>query len=127
MGPVGALSERAYIGELREVSFSDAAGAVHTVAVYPVALSVDADGLCTSPTRAHCDKGLDYDTSGDHEWFSLTELVYYRRRKAGPMWYHEINGGRLALVDRGYGPPVALLDVPTAQRCDGAGDYICGG
>jgi hypothetical protein len=118
---------RDYVGELHEVTFVDAAGP-RSIDVEPVVLSVDSDtGLCTSPSRQAARNGADYAADGPLEWFELVEVLYYRRRPQGDWWFHEIGRGHVAFVDRKQGAPMAILDVPTAQRCVGNGDFICGG
>ncbi len=117
-----------YVGELREVSFCDDAGEVYTVKCARVALSVSERGLCTSPTKQTAAAGQEYEAPRGATWFDLTELVYYRRRQAGALWFHEIEGGRVAIIDEGPGRlPMAVLNVPAARRCDLSGDFICGG
>lgn len=118
---------RTYVGQLYEVSYMDG-GTVHAQSVRRCALSVDEEtGLCTSPNRAAAQQGRDYYLQGSARWYELVEVVYSRRRPQGDEWYHEITGGRVALVPRSQGKPWAILDVPMAQRCDMDGDFICGG
>ncbi len=119
---------RDYVGELHEVTYIDSAGTRSKLDVEPVVLSVDTDvGLCTSPNRTAARNGQDYDATGRLVWYELVEVLYYRRRLQGSWWFHKIEGGRVALVDRNRGEPMAILDVPTAHRCAGNGDFICGG
>lgn len=118
---------RDYVGELHEVTLVDGSG-YRKVDVEPVVLSVDTEtGLCTSPSRTAARNGQDYDATGPLVWYELVEVLYYRKRPQGSWWFHEINRGQVALVQRNRGAPMAILDVPTAQRCAGNGDFICGG
>jgi hypothetical protein len=89
---------------------------------------VDEDGLCTAPTKQAAADGQRYEAPRGATWYQLSEVVYYRKRSQGALWYHEIDGGRVAIVDQGGRRlPMAVLDVRDAQRCAMDGDFICGG
>lgn len=119
---------RTYVGQLREISYWNADGSTTTVRVQPVALSVDEGGLCTSPSKRDAKARCDYAAPKGSRWYRLAEVVYYRSRPGGDLWFHEIDGGLVAVFDQGGSwLPLVVLDVQSAQRCEMDGDYICGG